>query len=349
MSLRFQTLFPVLMFATAALFGCPAEAQDLYTVAGIHVDAVGPSSTEAFNTAILQGRPKAFDILYRRLTRQQDWGHEPQLDAAGLVRLSRGFTVANERRSTTRYVADVTYLFSPDAVARLLRGAGIAYSATPAKRILLIAMSPGVTHGPWAQALSSPTLHDSVVPFDVAGPADDQALTNLNFDIASWNDVAAAASRIGASEAALVQAVYSDGHVTVNIRRLGAGEQPARTQVDVPLLQTVGTTYPAAAEAAVRAIEDLWKSRSAVDFSQHGRLSADVRIASLDQWGALQKNLTGLSNVTGLTVTAMDIGYARISLAYIGTANQLHEALGAAGISLTNRGGQWFIAAAGAQ
>jgi hypothetical protein len=140
--------------------------------------------------------------------------------------------------------------------------------------------------------------------------------------------------------------VYSDGHVTVNIRRLGAGEQPARTQVDVPLLQTVGTTYPAAAEAAVRAIEDLWKSRSAVDFSQHGRLSADVRIASLDQWGALQKNLTGLSNVTGLTVTAMDIGYARMVVAYIGGADQLREALGGAGLALNNRGGQWTLALA---
>ena len=64
------------------------------------------------------------------------------------------------------------------------------------------------------------------------------------------------------AKSALVQAVYANGKMTVNIRRLGAGEQPAKTSVDVPLLQTVGTTYPAAAQAAVRAIEDLWKTRS---------------------------------------------------------------------------------------
>ena len=79
--------------------------------------------------------------------------------------------------------------------------------------------------------------------------------------------------------------------MTVNIRRLGMSEQPAKASVDVPVLQTVGTTYPAAAQAAVRAIEDLWKTRSAIDISQRGKLTADVRIASLAQWGEIQTAL----------------------------------------------------------
>ncbi len=58
---------------------------------------------------------------------------------------------AHERRSTTRYVADITYMFNPDAVARLLRAASIAYSQAPAHRILVIPMSPGVGHGPLGQ------------------------------------------------------------------------------------------------------------------------------------------------------------------------------------------------------
>ena len=146
------------------------------------------------------------------------------------------------------------------------------------------------------------------------------------------------------SEVGLVQASYANGKMTVNIRRLGAGEQPAKTSVDVPMLQTVGTTYPAAAQAAVRAMEDLWKTRSAIDFSQRGRLSADVRIAGLEQWGEIQTALGGISNVTGVTVTAMNINYARINLAYMGGVEQLREAMGAAGLTLTNRGGQWMLA-----
>ena len=117
--MTFRTL---VLFAAALLLAVPAAAQDsLYTVSGIHVDASGTSSTEALNAAIAQGRGKAFQILYRRLTRQADWTRQPALDSAALLRISRGYTIANERRSTTRYVADVTYMFNPDAVVRTLR------------------------------------------------------------------------------------------------------------------------------------------------------------------------------------------------------------------------------------
>lgn len=111
------------------------------------------------------------------------------------------------------------------------------------------------------------------------------------------------------------------------------------------MLQTVGTTYPAAAQAAVRGIEDMWKTRSVLDFSQRGRLTADVRLGSLAQWGSLQSRLAGVGNVTGFTVTAMTMSYARIVITYAGGLDQLREALAGSGISLTTRGGgQWMLA-----
>ncbi|HEX4637119.1 MAG TPA: hypothetical protein VH189_13105 [Rhizomicrobium sp.] len=344
--MTFRSLF---LFVAALLAAAPAMAQDnsLYTVSNVHVDATGASSTEALNTAISQGRGKAFQIVYRRLTRQADWARQPTLDLAGLLRISRGYNIANERRSTTRYVADVTYMFNPEGVARLLRSSQIAFSQAPARRILVIPMSPGVSHGPWSQALMAPSFHDSLVPFTVLGPEDDAPLAGLNFDAAGWNDVAAVAAKNHVNEVGLVQTVYANGKMTVNIRRLGMSEQPAKTSVEVPMLQTVGTTYPAAAQAAVRAIEDMWKTRSVVDFSQRGRLAADVRIASLAQWGEIQTALGQVSNVTGVTVTAMSVNFARINLGYQGGIDQLREAVGGAGLSLSNHGGQWTLARAG--
>jgi hypothetical protein len=85
-----------------------AQENSLFTVSNLHVDATGASSTEALNAAIAQGRARAFQVLYRRLTRQADWGRQPAVDGGALLRLSRGYNIANERRSTTRYVADVT-------------------------------------------------------------------------------------------------------------------------------------------------------------------------------------------------------------------------------------------------
>ena len=351
---RFRRFLPVLalvFLVVPALLAAPGAAwaaEDLFTVADIHVDATAASSTEAMNAAISQGRPKAFQVLFRRLTRQQDWARQPPLDAGALLRLSRGFTIAHERRSTTRYVADITYMFNPDAVARLLRANSIAYAGAPARRVLVIPMSPGVSHGAWSQALADPALQDRIVPFVVATAEDEAGLQALRFNPATWNGVAAVAGRQQAAQLAMVQAVYANGRITVNIRRLGPGEPPARTQVDVPLMQTVGTTYPAAADAAVNAIEDLWKARNVIDYGQRGRISADLRIVSLPQWADVQNQLAGVSNVTGVTVVAMDMAYARLSIAYIGNLDQLRDAMGASGLNLTSRGGQWQLSASDA-
>ena len=62
--------------------------------------------------------------------------------------------------------------------------------------------------------------------------------------------------------------------------------------------------------------------------------TADVRIASLEQWGEIQTALAGIGNVTGVTVTAMDMNYARINLGYMGGVEQLREAVGAAGLTI---------------
>ena len=341
----FRRILPVLALALSAAAGPAWAADSLFTVNDIHVDATAASSTEAMNAAIAQGRPKAFQILYRRLTRQQDWDRQPQLDPAQLLRLSRGFTIAHERRSTTRYVADITYSFNPDAVARLLRASSVAYTQTASRPVLVIPMSPGVSHGPWWQALANPDLRDGLVPLTVAGPDEEAGLGNLDFATASWSDVAAAALRAQVSQVLLVQAVYANGQMTVNIRRLGPGEPPAATSTSVPLMQTVGTTYPAAAEAAVRAIDDLWKARSVIDYSQRGRLVADLRIPGLAAWANVQNQLAGITNVTGVTLVAMNMSYARLQIGYIGNIDQLRDAMGVSGLNLANRGGQWLLSA----
>jgi hypothetical protein len=342
---RFLKSFAALALALWCLSSvAPAQAaDDLYTVSGVHVDASAASSSEAANIAIAQGRPKAWQILYRRLTREEDWPHQPALDPATLVRVSRGYVPTNERRSTTRYVADVTYEFNPEAVARVLRDANIAFAQAAVHRILLVPMSPAYNNGPWAQAFTSPSLHDSVVPFALPVASDAPDLGGLDFDNASWDDVAAAAGHVNATEAALVQMVSANGKMTVNIRRLGQGGTAAKTSVDVPLLQTLSATYPAAAQTALATIDDLWKSRAVVNVNSRGTLIADVRVSSLEQWGAIQAALAGIDNVTGVQVVAMDVGYARLSIAYQGSQDQLHDAMGGQGLNLSGRPGAWII------
>ena len=343
-SIRLPAL--LLALALSCFLARPAAADNTFTVANIHVDASAASATEARIAAVAQGRPTAWQVLFRRLTRQQDWTRQPVLDDAQLQRLITTYIPANERRSTTRYVADVTYVFNPQAVARVLQAAGIPYAAAPAKRVLLVPMAPGYSRGSmWTMAFASPRFAFSVVPFAVpVGDAQDMAvLQNLNFDTATWQQIEPVAARIHATEAVLVQAAQQGNKLVVTLRRLGAGELPTKASVEVPILQGATSTYPAAADAAVRTLDDMWKSQAAVNYSQKGTLVADVQFASLDQFTALQNQLAGISNVAGVTVSAMDIGSARLTISYIGTTDQLKDALAQAGISLTQNGSSWQL------
>jgi hypothetical protein len=343
-----------LLFAllASALLTTAASAENVFEVANIHVDASAKSVAEARNTAIAAGRPIAWATLYRRLTRQADWARQPVLDAVALQRLVIGYFPSNERRSTTRYVADLTYTFNPDAVARVLQAAGIPYTTTAVKRILVIPMAPGFNHGSaWTAAFASQRFANAPVLFAVpAGDAQDAAvLGGLNFETASWEHIAAVAARIHATEAVLVLAQPVGNKLVLTLKRLGAGTLPSKVAVDVPLMQGAVATYPSAADAAVRAIDEMWKTQKVVDFSQKGKLLADAHFASLGQFANLENAIAAVPNVSAVNVAAMDIGQARLAITYIGTTEQLRAALAQSGVTLTARGAVWSIGTAQAQ
>src|SRR5438445_10667846 len=135
-------LLAALGLGTPAM-AAPAPAPDLFTVSGIKVDASAESATTARDIAMTQGRPAAWTKLYRRLTAASMWAKQPQLDDNALLRLIRSFEVAGERRSTTRYLAEVIFHFNPVAVRAALRQSNIAYTETRARPTLVIPVIAG--------------------------------------------------------------------------------------------------------------------------------------------------------------------------------------------------------------
>lgn len=344
---RYFRLAPVLVLAFGLLLPASVWAADpTYTVSGVHVDATAASASAAQAIAIDQGRPQAWNTLYHRLVKQADWGKIPKLDEQALRGVARGYTVSNERRSTTRYVADVTYIFSPEAVSRVLRGISANYGNPLARRILVVPMSPTFSRGSeWSNAFLNPRFGGSQVPFTVPSgdTADVGALAHLQFDATNWADVELVAARIHATEAVLVLAIPIPGKIQLWLKRIGVAELPTKMTLDVPLNQSVAQTYPKAADAAVHAIEDMWRQKAPAEFTSKGNLVADVRVNSLAQWGTVQSAMGSVANVREASIVAMDIGMVRVSITYLGTTEQLHDALVPVGIQLTKDETGWVI------
>ena len=105
-----------------------AVEADQFSVIGIKVDATAPSPRAARELAMTQGRPLAWSTLFRRFTGEPAWATQPQLAERELLGLILSSDANNERRNTTRYLANVTFHFNPEAVRRLLHRSNIVFT-----------------------------------------------------------------------------------------------------------------------------------------------------------------------------------------------------------------------------
>jgi hypothetical protein len=338
--------------AKAALAKPVPARGDPYSIS-VPVDATAASASVAENNAINGGRAKAWAALSRRLVPQKDWGKLPQLDTNALERLIRGYTVANEKRSTTRYVAQITYVFNPAAVKHLFRVANIGVPEQGGSAILLVAMSPTYNaHSAWAHAVAQPKYATAQFPLvtPIGDAVDQSSLGPLRFGDAGWGQVQSAAARVHAGEAVLMQAGNpAASKLTVRMRRIGPGQPVLLSDVEVPV--AAGTppekAYAAAAQQAEAAIEDAWKNRGTIDLSKKSHIVAEIRITSLGEWNNLFSRLSSVPSVSDIGLIAMNTGEARVGFSYTGTPDQLRAAAEQSKLALTDRGGSWWITAGG--
>jgi hypothetical protein len=323
----------------------PSTLPDLFTVNGIKVDATAESATAARDRAMAEGRPEAWTKLYRRLTATANWSKQPKLDENAVLRLVRSFEVSNERRSTTRYLADVSYRFNPAAVRALLRQSGIAYTETRSRPALVIPVVAGAsafdTMSAWAMAWKEPALQQGLVPF-VLPAADDQDMEILSRpDLlqADWASLAPLARRYNATE--VIIAVASDDAKTVQMVELSATSRIAASYA------YANSSFGADAEAVAERAYETWKTRSAVNFATRAQLTADVQFDSLDDWSKIRKQLGAVKAVADMDVMGLALHEAEIQLVYFGRPEQLRDALAQQNLTLGTGGGQYTLQLAG--
>jgi hypothetical protein len=117
------------------LLSVTANASEIYIVRNIKISASDKNSSIARNIAIEKGQIKAFNLLVRQYyPKAIDKSSELKDDV--ILDTVAGFELANEKRSTTNYVAQITVKFSRDDVDKLMRSMGARFNAgkTPAKK-----------------------------------------------------------------------------------------------------------------------------------------------------------------------------------------------------------------------
>lgn len=348
--------------AALALAGFSAAAADranVFTVA-VPVDATAANANAARDAARLDGERRAYAALLDRLTLAGDRARLPAASDATLNDLIQGFEVANERRSTVRYLADYTFHFRADAIEQLLRDQKIPFAETPSKPVVVLAVLEGANGpvlwddpNPWREAWANAKLPQGLVP-----------LTMPLGEVEDVTAIDAAAADTG--DDAKLQAIamnYDDGDVLVTratIRPTNGTNSIAVTSTrfvpgQVGSEQTWVASFAANAgesdqDLLARAVagtadqvNEAWKQANIIDYSQTGELVVSVPAPDLASWVAVRERLAAIPSIQRMELTALDRQRALVTLRYVGSAAQLRSALVQRDLDLTGSDPNWVL------
>ena len=324
----------------------PVAAADLYTVKGVHVDVTAASASEARSIAQANAQSDGLDQLMRRLTSSSDWSRLPKVNNITVQNAVRGFQVASEKSSSTRYIADLNVSFNPSAVRSILRGAGILYSETQAKQALLVPVyvkggKPDLWDAnPWQDALAHNDLENALTPL-LLPVGDIEEFTILTANQAIVGDQSAIttlAQRYGTDDVVVAVATSNADGTSISVK--ATRYAPAAS---TPINRTYQNIDDAAA-GLIAALSEQWKSETIIAPGSQARLTASVSFLGLDQWQAIRQGLSSTPLVNGLQVDGITSTSAEVQISYRGTSDKLALALAQANIELTQAAtGDWLL------
>jgi len=339
------------------LTGPAAQAADVFSVTGVSIDATADDATAARDAAVRSGQKRALEVLLKRLTQQSDWALLPQIDEPMAESMVRAFQVAGEKRSATRYLADLTVSFQPAAVRSLLTARSIPFSESPARKAVLIAVltdetgdklwdEGNVWTGAWALNDLENILTPMVMPLGDIGD-----MTTLTVEQALSGDriaLQAMAERYSADRVIVAHAQTGEAADSLSARFVTYPLGEAAPKSWAGREGGSGALGTSAYRLAARFIdksEAEWKRDSISRSSERGVLSASVAYQSLDEWQTIRRRLDQIPLIQTVTIVAVSTEGAQVELDYIGGIDTLDLNMAQKNLALTDLDGYWYLAA----
>ncbi len=304
----------------AALFafimlGLPrAFAGDPFTVGGIKVDATAATAIEAQVQAMSEGQLQAANVLFDRLTLEQERASNPLpvLTQENVSRMIRALEPSQERRSANRYLGEITVAFNPSQVQQFLRENNLTLVSSQAQQRLVIVRESGLRGDMTLQsAFADPRLGYALTPLQVAASEDVQFLSaNPSVD-----ELKALASRYDLNQVLIVE---PSGSVT-DISLDTGNRQSFFVQPD-----SDGARF---ADRVISRLESDWKQASAVVGGEVITTPVSVLYTSHRDWIALQDAINTSAQIKGARLDALSKDGALMTISYGGDIARLSNEL----------------------
>lgn len=318
-------------FLGLCLWVCPVSA-NMYLVRDIPVDVTDENATIAREKAITGAQERGFYQLLERLTLPSDMKDLPVLTTEDMLNLVQDYSVANEKTSSVRYIADVSVQFNPEAIQTFFQEYHVPYITSAADKSLIFPVyRPDASSdvylwqedNPWLQVWQNEVFNSDLVPLvvpigdltDRASISEDSLSDEMNLDMTPLY------RRYQALSALMVEAaVNKDLHqVKITIRPF----QNERSYVGVisffePLDAPLKTVLKRAGHRVIPMLEKKWREQNAVRFDNPSSLVTIVPIQNLAEWIQIRERLDQIKLIKQYVVKAVRKDQAQIEIFFAG-------------------------------
>ncbi len=364
----FSRFFPALGMILALVPFEQVAASEVFTVRNVPVDATAEAAADARDAALEKGYLDAYALLMKRLVPNEDLPNVPQLTSSQIADYTVDFSVARERTSNVRYLADITYRFRPDETRRLLRNNGIGFAETKSKAVIVLPVQvAGETDilwedgNLWRDVWSLRRASDGLVPLIVplGDLADISAISAGEAVIGDVQRLSGLAQRYGAGAVLVSRAVpggdaeSGTAELTLSTMRfdLDGSAQPFLAEI---YRQAPGESLEdfmlRAADALESVVQESWKASNVLRFGVESLIEVEVPVSALGDWVEIQRRLQNVPAVVGRTVKSLTKQKVDLSLTFVGDERQLALALRQNDLTLAlNEVLVWELRLAGAE
>jgi len=343
LTLAFALLAGSGMLAGTAL--AQAQGADIFTVRDVPVDETAATAADARQAALAVGQRRAFRRLMERLVPEDQQERIPAVDSTALQYYVQDFSVNNERTSTVRYLADLTFRFNGDEVRSFLRNAGVGFAETRSKPVVVLPVfsTPGtdatlwLADNPWRDVWALKPGDDGLVPLIVPiGDLDDLAAIDAPRALSGDREsLKAIAERYGADDVLVSAATLTgdpqDGSAVLQVVTRRYQEGAASVTLRDKLVQVTGEPYDGflkrAADRIDDAVQEAWKQQYVLQFGNQRSILVYVPLTGLDDWLTVRKRLDGVAAIQQTGLTTLSRKEAQLEITFVGDEQRLSRAL----------------------
>ena len=318
---------------------------DLFLVEKIHTDVTDKDATTAREAALIQAQEKAFYALLDDLTLAQDREKLGAPEVTEILNLVEDFSVAREKTSSVRYLADVDIRFNVQKVQSFLQEKSIPYLSVASEKqlILPIYRSPRKLFlweedSPWRKVWEGQTT--KLVPMVLPAGDSEDSLVFSSQPLSSENEtnLEPLLKRYGAKDALVAEAVYypDSAQIKITVRPFKNEKKPFGSFSF--MLPVEGNHLTMALKEAQKKVSETlvlkWKEKNVVHADAPDFLTAVVPFNGLGEWMQMQKRLKDIKLIKKYTVKAVRKDQAQVEIHFVGDLSAFLEKLKNEGLFL---------------